>query len=142
MTSSIEQQTSAQEQSANTVPRALRAWFILHFWVDMIFALPLFIAPRTFLGLLGWTAVDPVSARIVAAALFGIGIQSLLGKDEPRSTFRAMLTLKVIWSTSATAGLVISALEGGPVMAWALAAFWAIFSGAWWFWRIRLARLG
>lgn len=105
----------------------------------MVFAVPLFIAPRGTLGLLGWTSVDPSTTRIVAAALFAIGIQSWLGRNESRATFRAFLTLKVIWSTSATLGLVISALEGGPAFGWVLAAFWAVFCGAWWTWRIRLA---
>lgn len=126
-------------QQTSGVPPALRAWFILHFWVDMVFAVPLFIAPRGTLGLLGWTSVDPSTTRIVAAALFAIGIQSWLGRNESRATFRAFLTLKVIWSTSATLGLVISALEGGPAFGWVLAAFWAVFCGAWWTWRIRLA---
>lgn len=126
--------------SSSSVPRALRAAFILHFWVDMAFALPLFVAPRWFLGTLGWTCVDPNTARIVAAALFAIGIQSYFGRDEPPSTFRAMLTLKVIWATMATLGLVISALEGGPWFGWVLAAFWAGFCALWWSWRIRLGR--
>lgn len=127
------------ETDRQDVPRALRALFIVHFWVDVLFAAPLFVAPRWTLGLLGWTEVDPSSARIVAAALFAIGIQSLLGRDEPRSTYRALLTLKVIWSTLATAGLAVSALEGGPAATWALALFWAVFCGAWWTWRLRLA---
>lgn len=132
-----------QPDNATTgVPRALRSWFIAHFWIDMLFAAPLFIAPRWFLGQLGWTVVDPSTARITAAALLAIGIQSLLGRDESRATYRAFLTLKVIWSTAATAGLAISALEGGPAMTWALAVFWAVFCGAWWTWRIRLAGPG
>lgn len=122
------------------VPRALRGWFIFHFWVDILFAVPLFVAPHWFLGQLGWTEIDPSTARITAAALFGIGIQSFLGRDEPRQTFRAFLTLKVIWSTFATVGLAISAFQGGPPAMWALALFWAGFCGAWWAWRVRLAR--
>ncbi len=124
--------------SSSSVPAVLRGLFVLHFWIDMAFALPLFFAPEWFLGLLGWTCVDPSTSRIVAAALFAIGIQSWLGRDEPPSTFRAMLTLKVIWSTMATLGLLISAIEGGPPMTWALAAFWALFCGTWWTWRLRL----
>lgn len=121
------------------VPRALRAWFILHFWVDVLFAVPLFVAPRWVLGLFGWTVIDPFTTRIVAAALFGIGIQSWLGRNESRETFRAMLTLKVIWALAATVGIVLSALEGGPVMAWGFAAFWGLFLAVWLTWRIRLA---
>jgi hypothetical protein len=127
-----------QGTPSDTVPRALRGWFILHFWADILFAVPLFIAPRWFLGNLGWTEVDPISSRIVAAALFGIGIQSWLGRNESRATFRAMLTLKVIWSSSATAGIVLSALQGGPAAAWGFAAIFAGFCAVWSTWRIKL----
>jgi hypothetical protein len=63
------------------VPRSLRSWFIVHFVADMLSALPLFIAPREVLGWLGWNAVDPIATRLVAAALFGIGIESYLARS-------------------------------------------------------------
>ena len=113
------------------VPRSLRTWFVVHFWADFLFALPLFIAPRFTLSALGWPAVDPIAARLVAAALFGIGIQSLLGRDEREETFRAMLNLKVIWSATATLGIVWSQLEGGPPMGWAFALVFAAFNAVW-----------
>ena len=113
------------------VPRSLRTWFVVHFWADILFALPLFLAPRQFLSLLGWPAVDPLATRLVAAALFGIGIQSLLGRDEKAPTFRALLNLKIIWSAAATLGIVWSQLEGGPVLGWALAAIFAAFNAVW-----------
>ena len=114
-----------------TVPRSLRAWFVVHFWADILFALPLFVAPQKFLGLLGWQCVDPLATRLVAAALFGIGIQSLLGRNEGAETFRAMLTLKTIWSAAATVGLVWSQLQGGPPLGWAFVAIFAAFNALW-----------
>ena len=114
-----------------TVPRSLRTWFVVHFWADLAFALPLFLAPERFLTLLGWRCVDPLATRLVAAALFGIGIQSLLGRDEGVETFRAMLRLKVIWSATATAGLIWSQLQGGPPLGWGLVAIFAAFNLLW-----------
>lgn len=99
-------------------PSALRTWFVVHFVADVAFATPLFVAPRAFLGLLGWSAIDPLATRLVAAALYGIGIQSFIGRNEAPATFRAMLNLKVIWSAIATVGLVWSQLDGGPLMGW------------------------
>ena len=113
------------------VPASLRTWFVVHFWADMLFAVPLFVAPRQFLSLLGWPAVDPITTRLVAAALFGIGIQSLIGRAEDTATFRALLNLKVIWSATATLGIVWSQLEGGPALGWALAAVFAGFCAVW-----------
>ena len=123
-----------------TVPPSLRAWFVVHFAADMLFALPLFFAPRLFLEMFGWTEVDPVTARLVAAALFGIGIQSLLARNETADAFRAMLGLKIIWSMTAVAGLIWSALSGGPAMTWVFVVIFAAFSGVWWYYRLILSR--
>lgn len=122
-------------------PPSLRTWFVVHFVADVFFAVPLFVAPRAFLGALGWAAVDPISTRLVAAALFGIGVQSLLGRRESAETFRAMLNLKIIWSAAATLGIVWSQLEGGPMMGWAFAAIFGGFNGLWSYyrWRLRVA---
>ncbi len=92
------------------VPSSLRTWFVIHFLADVIFVLPLFLAPRWTLSLLGWPAVDPLATRLVAAA------------------FRALLNLKIIWSAAATVGLVWSELEGGPALGWAFAAIFAAFN--------------
>ena len=120
------------------VPPALRTWFIVHFVADWLFALPLFLFPDPFLRMLGWTSVDPMASRIVAAALFGIGTQSLLARNASVDAFREMLGLKVIWSSTATAGIVWSTLEGGPAMGWAFAATFAAFCGLWSYYRVRL----
>jgi len=63
------------------VPKSLRVWFVIHFVADLLFALPLFFAPVFTLKLFGWETVDPATSRLVAAALFGIGIESLLGRN-------------------------------------------------------------
>lgn len=125
-------------EDVHDLPRSLRVWFVIHFAADMAFALPLFFAPSWFLGLLGWAHVDPVTTRLVAAALFGIGIQSLLARHETADAFRAMLGLKIIWSMTAVAGLVWSALDGGPPLTWAFVAIFAAFSVVWWSYRLRL----
>src|SRR5260370_28211320 len=39
------------------VPSGLRAWFIVHFWVDLSFSLPLFLTPVSFLGFLALTPI-------------------------------------------------------------------------------------
>ena len=113
------------------VPSSLRSWFVVHFVADIAFALPLFLAPRWTLTLLGWPAVDPIATRLVAAALFGIGIQSLVGRNEGAATFRALLNLKIIWSATGTLGIIWSQLEGGPPLGWAFAAVFAAFNALW-----------
>ena len=71
------------------VPSSLRKWFVVHFIVDVLIAIPLLVAPRSLLGLPGWSEIDPTMARGVAAALFGIGIESLLCRNDDRMLWRS-----------------------------------------------------
>ena len=65
----------------NNVPRNLRRWFVIHFVADILFAIPLLLIPETILPFFGWTVVDPITSRLVGAALLGIGTESLLGRN-------------------------------------------------------------
>ena len=122
------------------VPRALRTWFVIHFAADLLFAVPLLVAPGWFLRPFGWAQVDPVTSRLVGAALVGIGVESLLGRNAGRESFLTMLRLKILWSATATAGLVVSALQGGPPLTWLFVAIFGSFCALWSYWRVRLAR--
>ena len=115
----------------NSLPKSLRAWFVVHFAADMLFGIPLLFFPRPLLGLLGWATYDPLTARLVGAALMGIGLESLLGRNASAETFRAMLNLKIIWSSSAIFAISAALFEGAPAMSW---AFLAIFVGFWYVW--------
>lgn len=130
-----------QRSEETSVPSALKTWFVIHCAADWLFALPLFFAPRLFLGALGWREVDTVSARIVAAALVGIGTQSFLGRHATVDSYRTMLNLKILWSATATAGIVWSCLDGAAPMAWGFAATFLAFNGLWSYWRWRLRGL-
>lgn len=131
--------TAAAAESS--VPAALRTWFAIHFVADLLFAIPLFVAPHATLhGLFGWETVDPISTRLVAAALFGIGIESWLGRNNGVEGFRTMLTLKVIWATTAWTGILWSLLEQGgrPAAGWLFFGVFVTFGGVWSYWRWRL----
>ncbi len=127
--------------AAMDVPPSLRRWFIAHFVVDVIFAVPLMLMPQAFLGTLGWKTIDPTSARLVAAALLGIGTQSLLGRNASVEVFLAMLNLKIIWSAAAVMGLAVSIAQGAPDAAWAFMSLFIAFSGVWMHHRIRLHQM-
>ncbi|MCO4760956.1 MAG: hypothetical protein KC502_05590 [Myxococcales bacterium] len=125
----------------SSVPGALRKWFVVHFWADILFALPLFVAPQAVLSLVGWQQVDPITARLVAAALFGIGIESLLGRNADAESFRTMLNLKVIWSATASVGIAWSIAEGAhgrPPFAWLVLGIFVVFHLLWVYWRLRM----
>lgn len=119
------------------IPQSLRYWFKLHFFVDMLFALPLMIAPIWTLHLLGFQNIDPITTRLVAAALFGIGGVSLLANKAGDETYKTLLNLKIIWSLTAILGMLIS-LEQAPKTIWLLIATFAVFSSAWIYYRKEL----
>ncbi len=113
------------------VPSGLRMWFVVHFILDVAAAVPMFVAPTQLLAFLGWPAVDPIATRLVAAALFGIGIESYIGRNADVETFRAMLNLKVIWSASAALGVLWSQLDSGHPAGWGVFAIFASFNVVW-----------
>ena len=113
------------------VPPSLRLWFMVHAAVDLVAGLPLLVAPATVLGQIGWTCVDPVAPRLVAAALLGIGGQSFLMRNAGVDAYRAVLGLKVIWSAAAVLALVIAIGAGAPPAAWAFLCIFIVFAGIW-----------
>jgi hypothetical protein len=113
----------------SVVPASLRRWFVVHFVADLIFAVPLVLAPGPTLRALGWTTIDPVAPRLVGAALAGIGIESLIGRNDSVDAFRAMLRLKCVWSGVAVIALALSINQGAPPMTWALLAIFVGFGG-------------
>lgn len=97
-----------------SVPRGLRTWFLVHFWVDMVVAVPLFVAPVWTTQSLGFVGVDPLFARLVAAALLGIGGVSAMARDKTVDVYRVLLALKLIWSSTAIIALVIALFVHPP----------------------------
>ena len=132
-------------QSSN-VPSSLRVWFIVHFIADLFFAIPLLIDPQWTLSLLGWSpdAVDPINARISASALMGIGVESWLSRDASKDVYRAMLSLKSIWSVCAWASVLWVMMsmpsENTPWGGWVIFVIFLSFSGIWNYYRIQLSQ--
>lgn len=118
------------------MPKSLRRWFIIHFIVDMLFAIPLLFFPHYLLSFLGWTAVEPFTARLVGAALFSIGGVSLWMNKEGKESYSVMLRLKLLWSGAAMLAILLSMLDGAPLFGWAALAIFAGFFCVWaWFLR-------
>ena len=125
------------------VPKSLRIWFIIHFVADMGGAIPLLISPGL-LAIFGWQNVDPIATRIVAAALFGIGIESWLGRNARAETFKNMLNLKIIWSGATLIGLIVTLLQDTrsfPWGAWGILMVFLVFHILWFYWRVYIGRV-
>lgn len=98
------------------------------------------MAPDAFLRLLGWEMTDPFTARLVGAALIGIGVESLLGRNATAKSFLTMLRLKILWSGTAVLGILASLLQGAPPLGWANFGIFVAFNGLWTYWYLRLSR--
>jgi hypothetical protein len=122
----------------NLVPKSLRIWFVIHFVIDLLFAIPLLFFPERIMPLLGWSVVDPISSRLVGAALLGIGGESLLSRSASREVFLALLNLKIIWAVGAILGIFLGILNGGPPLAWVFLAIFGIFGGVWVNYRVKI----
>ncbi|MAG08728.1 hypothetical protein CMO89_04590 [Candidatus Woesearchaeota archaeon] len=120
------------------VPQSLRIWFLVHFAVDMLFAIPLIISPVWFLKLLGFSIVEPFTARLAGAALIGIGGVSLAAHKAGVETFSSLLTLKILWSFSAIFAIILTMMQGGPRVGWIVLVMFFVFSAVWVHYKKRL----
>ncbi len=120
------------------VPSSLRMWFAFHFIADMLFAIPLMIAPVWMLSMLGFMGADVLVARLVAAAFIGIGGTSLLLKNKGWETYDTMLTLKIVWSSSAILGTILSIAHGTSPFAWVVLGIFVLFFVVWVYYKRRL----
>jgi hypothetical protein len=124
--------------AAKDVPQALRRWFVIHFVADIIFALPLLLIPEIIMPLFGWTVVDPITSRLVGAALLGIGVESLLSRNASFEVYKAMLNLKVLWGSGAVFGIVLGIMFGAPASAWLFLLIFTIFATVWIYYWLKL----
>ncbi len=101
----------------------------------MIFAVPLIFFPARILGLLGFQTTELIMARLVGAALVGIGGASLFNYNKTIESYKIMLTLKILWSSAAILGLLISAFTGAPIAIWWIITVFAVFDIIWIYYR-------
>jgi len=121
------------------VTKGLRVWFIIHFVIDIAFAIPLFVAPSWVLGFFG-IEVSVVLARLVGAALIGIGGVSFLSYKRSVESYKTMLELKLLWSAAAMIGFVWSFFEGASENVWILFGLFLVFFLVWLYWYRKLTK--
>ena len=121
------------------VTKGLRTWFVIHFILDVIFAIPLILAPVPFVSLFGWHVVNPLFPRLVGAALMGIGVESYLGRNAGVEAYQGMLNLKIIWSGTAILGILLTMLTfARPWGAWLTLIVFVLFNLLWVYYRLQL----
>ena len=122
------------------VPNSLRTWFIIHFFIDILFAVPLMFFSVIFLSFLGFSIIDPLMPRLVAAALIGIGGVSFISRNKGIEVYSALLNLKIIWSLSAIFGILISLDRNTPIFLFVALGIFALFSCIWVYYKIILSK--
>jgi hypothetical protein len=130
-----------KQKNTVAVPKGLRRWFVVHFIVDIIAAIPLFFLPETVLAAFSWPRIDPFATRLVAAAFFGIGIESLLARNGSSQAFHSMLNLKIIWSSFAVAGITFTMFSQNLYinnLAWTIFFIFLFFLFLWIYWKLFL----
>ena len=120
------------------LPQGLRTWFMIHFAVDMLIGIPLLFFPNLIMPWFGWDQVDPITSRLVGAALLGIGGESLLSRKASVEVFKALLSLKIIWAIGAIIAIGLGIAAGGPPLAWGFLAVFVIFLFIWLFYYRKL----
>ncbi len=117
------------------VPAGLRTWFLIHFAADYLVGVPLFLFPEWTLELLRLPA-EPLTARLVAAALLAIGGVSFL--KHTKEQYRSLLLLKIIWAGTALIGILLSLREKTSFAGWSILAVFALFLAVWIYYRRKL----
>lgn len=121
-----------------TITKSLRTWFVIHFFVDMLFALPLMFSPEWTLNLIGLNPADTLAPRIVGAALIAIGGNSLLMANKKLEHYQTMLNLKVIWSSGAILAIILEIAQKPKPVLWPLLGTFIFFTFVWHWYRIKL----
>lgn len=121
----------------NVIPKSLRTWFLIHFWVDLLIAIPLFLFPSHILSILNVQA-DLIFPRIIAAAMFAIGTTSLLTKNAGKESYVSLLTLKIIWSSTALFALALALLTTRNLFLVPLFLTFLVFNIAWVYFKRKL----
>lgn len=119
------------------LPPSLRTWFVIHFALDYIVGIPLLLFPNWALGLFGFQE-SVLTARLVGAALLGIGGVSLVAHKKDKKVYSTLLSLKLIWSGAAIVGILLSILEGTPKVAWVFLAVFVFFFLLWGYYERKL----
>ena len=113
--------------------RALKTTFLVHSIVALILGLLLLLLPGRFLNLLGWAPIDPLSSRLLGAALIALSWGSFRGwQAVTRDQVKILLELEAVFTVLGSIGLLRHLLFAPyPLIAWVTFLFLAVFAIAW-----------
>jgi len=120
------------------IPKSLKLWFLIHFIVDVVFAVPLLFFPEWVLKVMGLVIVESITARLVGAALLGIGGAIYFARKKTFEAYEVLLSFKIIWALGAIVGLAIELYKGAESSLWVILGVFAIFATVWIYFKVKL----
>ena len=120
------------------VPKSLKIWFVVHFFLDITFGLPLLLIPSVSAELIGLEITQTLPLRLVGAALIGIGSTSLIKKEGSLDSYRSLLVLKIIWSLSAIIAISLSFFETQLLVFLPILFIFVVFNIVWFYYHFKL----
>lgn len=120
------------------ISKSLETWFLIHFALDYLFGIPLLFAAAWTTSLFGFSTENLLFARMIGAALLGIGGISFIAHKAGIEVYKNLLTMKLIWSGTAIIALIISIVEGAPKATWLFFGIYAFFFFLWLYYRRKI----
>lgn len=113
--------------------RSLRAIFLIHAIVSVVFGVLLLGIPGRFLGLLGWAPIDPIISRMLGAAFLALAWGSYRGwRASDKAQVRALVEVEAVFCVLACVGLLRHLVVAiWPWYVWLSFASFAAFAIAW-----------
>lgn len=109
--------------------KACRWTLVAHFCVAMVTSIPLLLFAGRWAGWVDWRPLDPTALKLLGAALFALGIGSLLAARDP-FRHRVIVQTELVFTLVAAAGLLYRELrfpKATPDIGWAFCAVVAVF---------------
>jgi hypothetical protein len=104
--------------------KSLKYTFLIHVFVSLVFGTALLLAPGRFLGLFGWTPVDPLISRLMGATLLALAWSSYRGWGASSyEQVSALVEMEVIFTMFGSLGLLRQLLK-----AWYPWYVWFVFT--------------
>jgi hypothetical protein len=104
------------------VTKLLKLTFLIHFFVAAIFGLLFTVMVEVYFDVIGWNYKgDPVTGRILGAALLGFAGASLLAWRESKwESVKIVVQMEIVWLIIGTAVQIFAvfAFPGLPFMIW------------------------
>ncbi|MGY5873568.1 MAG: hypothetical protein RTV72_15070 [Candidatus Thorarchaeota archaeon] len=112
------------------IPSILKYTFLFHMVVAFVLGAWFFIAPNTWVDLVGWPYYDPSVDRVMASLMIGLGVTSLLGfRTDSYEKVEIVVIGEIVYSILATIGMLWFMLTEttAPMIGWALAGLPVLF---------------